>query len=53
MSYLSFLGPFLVCLTIPAAPLAAQAVADSGTFIVRHGEDTVATERFTRKDTNI
>jgi hypothetical protein len=53
MRYLSLLGPFLVSLTIPAAPLAAQAVADSGVFVVRHGEDTVATERFTRKDTNI
>lgn len=28
--------------------LHAQTVADSGTFIVRHGRDTVATEQFTR-----
>lgn len=27
---------------------AAQATADSGAFVVRHGRDTVATERFTR-----
>jgi hypothetical protein len=53
MRYLTSLAPFLVCLAIPATPVAAQAVADSGTFVVRHGEDTVATERFTRRDTNI
>jgi hypothetical protein len=53
MSYLSRLGRPLLLLALPLAPLAAQTVADSGTFVVRHGEDTVATERFTRKDTNI
>src|SRR4051812_49969057 len=53
MRYLCSLAPLLVCLTIPATPLAAQAVADSGTFVVRHGEDTIATERFTRRDTNM
>ena len=53
MRYQYLLGPFLVCLTVPSATLTAQTVADSGTFVVRHGEDTVATERFTRKDTNL
>jgi hypothetical protein len=32
-------------------PLAAQ--ADSGTFVIRHAGDTVATERFTRNATSI
>jgi len=53
MSYLSRLGCLLLLLALPAAPLAAQTVADSGTFVVLHGKDTVATESFTRKDTNI
>jgi hypothetical protein len=53
MSYLSRLGCPLLLLALPVAPLAAQTVADSGTFVVRHGKDTVATESFTRKDTNI
>jgi hypothetical protein len=53
MSYLFRLGCPLLLLALPAAPLAAQTVADSGTFVVRHGKDTVATESFTRKDTNI
>lgn len=53
MSYLSRLGCPLLLLALPTGPLVAQAVADSGTFVVRHGADTVATERFTRKDTNL
>lgn len=53
MSYLSRLGRLLAFLALSATPLAAQTVADSGTFVVRHGKDTVATERFTRRDTNI
>ena len=32
-------------------PAAAQ--ADSGTFVIRHGRDTVATERFTRTATSL
>jgi hypothetical protein len=38
-----------------AAPtlLPAQVVSDSGTFVVRHGRDTVVTERFTRTDTKL
>lgn len=31
----------------------AQAVSDSGTFVVRHAHDTVATERFSRTATKI
>jgi hypothetical protein len=42
--------PFVVLL---AAPLAAQTAADSGTFIIRHAEDTVATETFSRRDVNL
>jgi hypothetical protein len=33
--------------------LAAQIVVDSGTFVVRHGKDTVAIERFTREATRL
>ena len=38
-----------------AAPalLRAQTVSDSGTFVVRHAQDTVATERFSRTDTKL
>jgi hypothetical protein len=32
---------------------AAQAATDSGGFVVRHGRDTVATERFTRSATQL
>lgn len=53
MSYLLRRGRLLLLLVLPMTPLAAQTPADSGTFVVRHGEDTVATERFTRRDTNI
>ena len=53
MSYLSHPSRLLLLLALPTAPLAAQTAADSGMFVVRHGEDTVATERFTRRDTNI
>ena len=31
----------------------AQTVSDSGTFVVRHGRDTVATEQFSRTDTKL
>jgi hypothetical protein len=34
-------------------PAAAQSVADSGTFVVRHSGDTVATETFSREATTI
>ncbi|HKU63339.1 MAG TPA: hypothetical protein VJQ44_19210 [Gemmatimonadales bacterium] len=53
MSYLSRPGHLLLLLALPAAPLAAQTPADSGTFVVRHGEDTVAIERFTRRETSV
>jgi hypothetical protein len=36
-----------------ALPAAAQTVADSGTFVVRHSGDTVATETFSRQETTI
>jgi len=54
-----FLGLLALALA-PALPLpslgtalAAQSAADSGTFIVRHGRDTVATERFARTPTSL
>jgi len=31
----------------------AQTASDSGTFVVRHGRDTVATEQFSRTDTRL
>ncbi len=37
----------------PAAPLTAQTVADSGTFLIRHGDTTVATEKFSRTATSL
>ena len=36
-----------------ALPAAAQTMADSGTFVVRHSGDTVATETFSRQETTI
>jgi hypothetical protein len=36
---------------VPA--LLAQSVADSGTFVIRHAADTVATERFSRTETSL
>ncbi len=44
------LVPLLLCL---ATPLAAQTVADSGTFIIRHNDTTVATEKFSRTETTL
>jgi hypothetical protein len=41
----------LALLVVPS--LAAQTVADSGTFVVRHAGDTVATETFSRGATSI
>lgn len=46
-------GRALVLIAVLASPLSAQTVADSGTFIVRHSGDTVATETFARHATNI
>ena len=36
-----------------ATPLVAQTVADSGTFIIRHNDTTVATEKFSRTETTL
>lgn len=36
-----------------AVPLAAQTAADSGSFVIRHGGDTVATEQFSRTNTTV
>jgi hypothetical protein len=41
---IAFAGPAL---------LRAQTVSDSGTFVVRHARDTVATEQFSRTDTKL
>ncbi len=46
---LALLGPLLA----PAAPLPAQMAPDSGAFVIRHGRDTVATERFSRTATHL
>ena len=43
----------LALLLLLARPLAGQAVADSGVFVVRHSGDTVATETFSRQETSI
>jgi hypothetical protein len=43
----------LALLLMSALPATAQTVADSGTFVVRHSGDTVATETFSRKETTI
>ena len=39
-------------LTVPVS-VSAQTMADSGTFVVRHAGDTVATERFSRTPTHL
>lgn len=46
----SCLLAFLALFTLPAD---AQTMADSGTFVMRHSGDTVATETFSRKETTI
>ena len=53
MRYLSSLGLLSLLLAGSSVPLTAQVAPDSGTFVVRHGADTVATERFTRKETSL
>jgi hypothetical protein len=42
----------VLSLTVPVS-LSAQTSADSGTFVVRHAGDTVATERFNRTPTHL
>jgi len=36
-----------------AVPLSAQTVTDSGTFVIRHNDSTVATEKFSRTETSL
>jgi hypothetical protein len=47
--------PLLLALAAVLAPirLHAQTVADSGVFVIRHANDTVATESFSRSETGI
>jgi hypothetical protein len=52
MTYLKPATPLLILL-LGSAPAAAQTPADSGTFVVRHSGDTVATETFSRGETSI
>jgi hypothetical protein len=47
-----FLYMALLALTAPTVGL-SQTVSESGTFFVRHGTDTVATEQFTRTATRL
>jgi hypothetical protein len=53
ITYLFRSTRLLVLLQLLAPALAAQTVADSGTFVVRHAGDTVATETFSRGATSI
>ena len=53
MPYLYRFSGFLILLLRLAPAAGAQTVADSGTFVVRHGGDTVATETFSRQETSI
>ncbi|HEU4524563.1 MAG TPA: hypothetical protein VFR62_06045 [Gemmatimonadales bacterium] len=53
MTYVFRSAPLMVLLPLLAPALAAQTVADSGTFVVRHAGDTVATETFSRGATSI
>jgi len=53
MTYVQRPTCLLALLLMSALPAAAQTVADSGTFVVRHSGDTVATETFSRKETTI
>ena len=42
-----------MALALGAASHRAAAQSDSGTFVIRHGADTIATERFTRTPTSL
>lgn len=53
MTYVKTSIAMMALLFGSALPAAAQAVADSGTFVVRHSGDTVATETFSRRETSI
>jgi hypothetical protein len=52
MLRLRFLPGLIVMASVPAT-LRAQETADTGSFVVRHRQDTVATERFTRTATRL
>jgi hypothetical protein len=49
------LSPLLLTLAalLPPATAVSQTAADSGTYFVRHGSDTVATEKFLRTPTKL
>jgi hypothetical protein len=53
MRYVNTPSCLLALLLVSALPAAAQTAADSGTFVVRHSGDTVATETFSRRETTI
>jgi hypothetical protein len=53
MTYVKAPIPLLMFLLWSAPPAAAQTLADTGTFVVRHSGDTVATETFSRGETTI
>jgi hypothetical protein len=53
MRYVKTQACVLALLLGSVLPAAAQTVADSGTFVVRHSGDTVATETFSRQETTI
>jgi hypothetical protein len=48
-----FIFPVLsIALVLPRLAL-AQTVSDSGSFVIRHARDTIATEQFTRSETRL
>jgi hypothetical protein len=53
MTRLVLLGHIALVWIFAPAMLRAQTVSDSGTFIIRHSGDTVATERFARTPTHL
>lgn len=53
MTYVTRSAGFLPLLLLLASPALAQTAADSGTFVVSHSGDTVATETFSRGETSI
>jgi hypothetical protein len=53
MKTLFLIAIISAALVAPAGTLSAQAAADSGSFLIRRGSDTVATERFIRTATRL
>jgi len=53
MTYVLRCCSLLTLLMLSASAVTAQTAADSGTFVVRHAGDTVATETFSRGETTI